>query len=263
MATSTRPQSPITRLAIAVGALLLAAGAAVAGLQETRLTCTRAACETVKTFPASLTRQELRDIHAVEIHQGSGKQRGTYSVSLVDTRGASIRIHSSGEAGAATFKRELEEVLAGQRPRLEVVTPPMYWIFAFVALLAAFSFYEIRAAIRSWGTYTRPARAKTSSRPYLLWGALVVGALVVSTAANFILERSQADSTGLLQLECRHRCEFSKGTCMPGGAMELRLQPGEYEVKVWNPSVTGSWEPHKVRVELGKDTRFVCEPGPP
>lgn len=263
MATSTGPQSPLTTLAIAIGAVLLAAGAAVAGLQETRLTCTRDACETVKTFPASHTRQDLSDVRDVEIHQGSGKQRNTYTVSLIDTRGASIRIHSSGEAGAATFKRELEEVLAGQRPQLEVVSPPMYWMLAFVVLLLVFGGYEAREAVRSWGKYARPAAPKTSRRPFILWGALVVGALVVSSVGNFILERSQADSTGLLQLECRHRCEFDNGTCMPGGAMELRLRPGEYEVKVWNPAVTGSWEPHKVQIELGKDTRFVCEPGPP
>ncbi len=248
------------KLGIAAGVLLLAVAGTVAGLRETRLTCTRAECVTVQTFPASRTRQDLTDIRAVEVHQGSGKQRNTYTVSLIDTRGSSLRIHSSGEAGATQFKRELEEVLAGQRPQLEVVSPPMYWMLVFVALLVLFAGYEVREAIRSRGKYVRPPRQKTNSRPYILWGALVVGALVVSAAGNFMLERSQAGSTGLLQLECRHRCEFSNGTCLPGGAMDMRLNPGEYEVKVWNPDAPNSWELHKIRVEVGQETRFVCEP---
>lgn len=258
--TSSGPQSPIMKLVIAVGLLMLVAAGTVAGLGETRLTCTRAECVTVHTFPSSRTRQDLTDIRAVEVHRGSGKQRDTHNVYLVNTRGSSIRIHSSGEAGAAQFKRELEEVLTGQRPQLEVVSPPMYWMLAFVALLVLLAIYEIRDTIRNWGKYVRPPRQPTNSRPYILWGALVVGALVVSAAGNFILERSQADSTGLLQLECRHRCEFGNGTCLPGGAMEMRLNSGEYEVKVWNPDAPNSWELHKIHIEVGQETRFVCEP---
>ncbi len=261
MATSTGPQSPAAKLAIGVGMLLLAAGATVLGLRETRLTCTPAACETLKSFPTSRTRQELAGIHAVEVHQGSGKQRGVYTVSLIDTKGASIRVHAAGQTGAETFKRELEELRAGQRQHIEVVTPPMYWMLAFVALLVIVAGYEIREGIRGRGKYARPARPRTEGRPIVLWSALTVGALVVAAAGNYMLERSMADSTGVLQLECRHRCEFSNGTCLPGGAMEMRLSPGEYEVKVWNPAALNSWEPHKVRVEPGKATRFLCEPG--
>ena len=261
MATSTGPQSPTAKLAIGVGMLALAAGSAVFGLRETRLTCTPAACETVQSYPTSRTRQDLAEIHAVEVHQRSGKQRGVYIVSLIDTKGASIRVHSAGQTGAETFKRELEELLAGQRQRIEVVTPPIYWMLAFAALLVLFAVYEIREAIRSWGKYARPARTRAAGRPIVLWGALTVGALVVAVTGNYFLERSMAGSTGVLQLECRHRCEFSNSTCLPGGAMEVRLNPGEYEVKVWNPAAPSSWEPHKVRVELGTQTRFVCEPG--
>lgn len=191
MAPSTGTQSPIVKLAIAVGVLLLAAGACVAGLQETRLTCTRAACEVVKTYPDSRTRHDLRDVHAVEVHQGSGKQRNTYTVVIVDSRGVSTRIHSSGEAGAAALKRELEEVLAGQRPRLELVTPPMYWMFAFVAMLAVFSLLEIRAAIRGWGKHAAPApapaRAPAQRRAIVLWAALLAVTLVVSGVGNCLL----------------------------------------------------------------------------
>jgi len=258
--TMSGPQSPAAKLVIAVGVLLLAVAGTVGGLRETRLTCTRAACETVKTFPSSRSRQDLGDIRGVEVHQGSGKQRNTHYVSLINTRGSSIRIHTSGEAGAAAFKRELEEVLAGQRPQVEVISPPMYWMLGFVALLVLFAVHEVRETVRSWGKYVRPPRQPTNWRPYVLWGALVVGALVVSAVGNFMLERSQADSTGLLQLECRHRCEFSGATCLPGGAMEMRLSAGEHEVKVWNPGVPSSWESHKLSIEVGQETRFVCEP---
>jgi hypothetical protein len=103
-----------------------------------------------------------------------------YIVSLIDTKGASIRVHSAGQTGAETFKRELEELLAGQRQRIEVVTPPIYWMLAFAALLVLFAVYEIRAAIRSWGKYARPARTRAAGRPIVLWGALTVGALVVA-----------------------------------------------------------------------------------
>lgn len=250
----------MVKLFIAAGVLLLAVGGTVAGLRETRLTCTRAACETVRSFPSSRSRQDLGDIRGVEVLRGSGKQRDNYVVSLINTRGSSIRIHSSGEAGANTLKRELEEVLAGQRAQLEVISPPMYWMLGFVALLVLFAVYEVRETVRSWGKYVRPARQPTNRRPYVLWGALVVGALVVSAVGNYFLGQSQADSTGVLQLECRHRCEFSGATCLPGGAMEMRLSAGEHEVKVWNPDVTSSWESHKLSIKVGQETRFVCDP---
>mgnify|MGYP000281731654 FL=1 len=138
-----------------------------------------------------LTRHDLRDVHAVEVHQGSGKQRSTYTVVIVDSRGGSTRIHSSGEAGAAALKRELEEVLAGQRPRLELVTPPMYWMFAFVAMLAVFALLEIRAAIRGWGRHAAPApapaRAPAQRRALVLWAALLAVTLVVSGVGNCLL----------------------------------------------------------------------------
>jgi hypothetical protein len=261
VATSRGPQSPAGKIALGVVTLLLAAACAVFGLRETRLTCTPEACETVKSFPASRSRRDLADIHGVEIRESSGKQRGVFIVSVIDTRGASIRVHSSGKDGAETFKRELEELLAGQRQRIEVVTPPAYWMLVFGALLAVFAVYEIREAIRGWGKYVRPARPKSARNPLVLVGALGVGAMVLALAGNFILERSMADSTGVLQLECRHRCEFQGMTCLPGGAMEMRLNPGEYDIKVWNPAAPDSWEPHKFRVEVGAETRFVCEPG--
>lgn len=261
---SSGPKSPAGKLALAVGALVIAALCAVGGLQETRLTCTRAACETVQSFPSSRTRRDLTDIRAVEIHQSTGKQRGVHVVSVIDSKGASLRIHSSGEAGAATFKRELEELLAGQREQVVAVTPPTYWILAFVALLVAFAGFEIREAIRGWGKYAPPKQpppAAGARRPIVLWGALVVGVLVVALAGNYILERSLAGSTGKLQLECSQRCEFRGFTCLPGGRMDMRLDPGDYPIKVWNPDIAGSWESQTLRIELGQDTRFVCERG--
>lgn len=252
-------------VAVAVGAILLAAGSVVMGLQETRLTCSSVACTIVKTYPSARTEHALANIRAVEIHEGSGKARGSWRVSLIDTRGASIRLHSAKQTEAEALQRELEELLAGKREAVERVTPPSYWMLAFAVPLLAFAFYEIRSAIRSRGRYARTVKPTTSAtskqRPMLLWSAGVGVAILVSGLANLALDAGTADSTGVLELECRHRCEFSGGTCMPGGAMELPLKPGEYTVKVWNPKVAGNWEPRTVQVELGKRTRFVCEPG--
>lgn len=261
---SSGPKSPAGKLALAIGALVIAALCGVAGIQETRLTCTRAACETVKSFPSSHTSRSLADIRAVEIHLGTGKQRNVRTVSVIDSKGASFRIHSSADASAATFKRELEELLAGQREQVVAVTPPSYWILIFVALLVAFAVFEIREAIRGWGKYAPPKKprpAPGARRPIVMWGALVVGVFVVALAGNYFLEQSLAGSTGKLQLECSQRCEFRGFTCLPGGIMEMRLDPGDYPIKVWNPDIAGSWESQTVRIELGQDTRFVCERG--
>ena len=233
------------------------------GLQETRLTCTPAACAIDRNYPTSHKEYALADMRVIEVHQGSGKRRGVWGVSFIDTPGTSIHLHSAGQADAEALQRELEALRAGQRQAVERVTPPTYWMLAFAALLLAFAGYEIRAAIRNRGRYARAAKPSTGGsmkRPLLLWLGLSVGALALAAIGNFIMTASMA-GTGLLQLECRHRCEFSGGTCMPGGAMEMRLNPGEYTVKVWNPAVAGSWEPRKVQIEIGRETRFVCAPG--
>lgn len=252
-------------VAVAVGAVLLAAGSVVMGLQETRLTCTSATCAIVQTYPSARTEHSLADIRAVEIHEGSGKARGAWRVALVDTRGASIRLHSAKQAEAEALQRELEDLLAGKREAVERVTPPSYWMLAFAVPLLAFAVYALRSALRSRGRSARTMKPTTSTpsskRPMLLWIAGLGVAILVSALANLALDASTADSTGVLQLECRHRCEFSGGTCMPGGAMELRLNPGEYTVKVWNPAAAGNWEPRKLQVEPGSQTRFICEPG--
>ena len=254
-------------VAVAVGALLLAAGSVMMGLRETRLTCTPAACAIVKTYPSSRTEQSLAGLEVVEIHEGSGKQRGSWRVSVIDLRGTPITLHSTNQAGAEALKRELEQLLAGQRETVERVTPPTYWMLIFAPLLLLFAIYEIREAIRNRGRYVKAAKPSSSStggamkRPLLMWLALSVGALVVATIANLVMTWGMADSTGVLRLECRHRCDFGGLSCLPGGVTEQRLNPGEYTVKVWNPAVAGSWEPRKVQVEIGQLTHFVCEPG--
>ncbi len=252
---------------VAVVALLLAAVSVVMGLRETRLTCTPAACVIVKTYPSSRTEHSLAGLEVVEIYEGSGKQRGVWRVSVIDLQGTPIRLHSTTQDGAEALKRELEQLLAGQRETLERVTPPTYWAWLFAPLLLVFAIYEVRAAIRNRGRYVKAAKPSSSSfagslkRPLLMWLGLGVGAFVVAAIANFVLARGLADSTGVLRLECRHRCDFGGMSCMPGGVTEQSLNPGEYTVKIWNPAVAGSWEPRKVRVEIGQLTRFVCEPG--
>jgi hypothetical protein len=42
-----------------------------------------------------------------------------------------------------------------------------------------------------------------------------------------------------------------------------RYDPGSWHPRPdRNPAAPNSWELHKPRVEIGKDTRFVCEPTP-
>lgn len=264
---SSGPKSPAGKLAVSIGVLVLAAGAAVMALQETRLTCSRTTCETVKSFPGARTVKDLRDVRAVEIHQGTGKQSSSYYVDVLDSKGSSSRLHTSDKAGAHALKRELEALLAGQRAQIEVITPPMYWMFAFVALLVAFGVLEIRDAIRSWGKYAPAkhvamrARDTSARRRILIFGGAAIAMLVFIVAGTALIERSVAATTGLLQLECPHRCEFSGGSCQPGGTMEARLDVGDQPIRVWNPDVPGSWESHTVRIELGQTTRFVCAPG--
>lgn len=153
VAPTSAPQSTTTQVAIAVGLLLFAAVTGVVALQEKRVTCTPAACETTTTWPASSTRQPLAGVRAVEVHEGTGKQRGVFTVSLRTGDSQWVRVHSGDAAHAAALKRELEELLAGQRQQLEIVTPPMYWLFAFVAVLLAFAVLQLRDALRSRGKY--------------------------------------------------------------------------------------------------------------
>jgi hypothetical protein len=261
---SSGPRSPWVTAVVILAAVLLAAASVVLGLQERRLTCTPAACATVNTYPSSRAELSLANIRGVEIHEGSGKQRGKWRLSLIDAGGASIPLYSTDQAGAEALKRELEEVLAGKREAVEHVTPPKYWMLLFAPLLLIFAISELRAAIRNRGRYARTAKPSppgAMKRPLLLWLGLVAVAIVVSVIGNLVMSAQMAASTGVLQLECHHRCEFSGATCLPGGSMEMSLNPGEYAVKVWNPAVAGSWEPRSVRVEIGAQTRFVCEPG--
>ena len=74
----------------------------------------------------------------------------------------------------------------------------MYWMLAFVVLLLVFAGYEAREAVRSWGKYARPAAPKTSRRPFILWGALVVGALIGRNMAAKVAMTAMPELVALL-----------------------------------------------------------------
>ena len=84
--------------------------------------------------------------------------------------------------------------------------------------------------------------------------------IALACAAQGILMLVSARTQGTLELECRGRCRFQGGECLPGGSVSMALDPGSYSVEVWTPQTEPPWTGRPVTIRVGEVTRFDCLP---
>ena len=86
---------------------------------------------------------------------------------------------------------------------------------------------------------------------------LGVAALALVVQAAFLIVASQTQGT--LELECRQRCRFLGGECLPGGSLRSSLDPGDHMIEVWTGAGPDLWRPKTFTIAVGEVTRVTCE----
>lgn len=71
----------------------------------------------------------------------------------------------------------------------------------------------------------------------------IVGLVIGAFVANLILNEVAMQTQGRLDLAAEHRCRFQGMELLPGGAMQTTLDPGRYEVEIWQPG--DRWVPEE------------------
>jgi hypothetical protein len=91
-------------------------------------------------------------------------------------------------------------------------------------------------------------------------GALMLGAVLVYSAACLLVELWNQRSEGSVEIYADSRCLFDGATLLPGGNMRTSLEPGLHSVSVFNPDVPGNYEPLTFEVVRGRTTVVHCLP---
>lgn len=100
----------------------------------------------------------------------------------------------------------------------------------------------------------RPASPRTPRRTLLLFAGVIVAGALVSALIGAGSSRTQ----GTLELECRTRCRFQGMECLPGGSVQMSLEPGAHTIEVWTATGSERWTPKQATIRIGETTRFVC-----
>lgn len=102
-----------------------------------------------------------------------------------------------------------------------------------------------------------PAPPPRAPRSKLVPIVLMLVALVaVGFVANLVLNEVAMTTQGRLELTSEHRCRFQGMELLPGGAMSTTLDPGRYEIQIWQPN--DEWVPRELDIVKGQTTTFVC-----
>lgn len=98
-----------------------------------------------------------------------------------------------------------------------------------------------------------PPKARSKLIPIVM--ALTV-IIALSFVANFVLDEVAMTTQGRLELTSDHRCRFQGMELLPGGAMSTTLDPGRYQIEIWQPN--DEWQPQEFVIVQGQTTTFVC-----
>jgi hypothetical protein len=86
------------------------------------------------------------------------------------------------------------------------------------------------------------------------------GALLVSLVGNAILSWHANRTQGWLELRATARCKFQGFELLPGGLTRMSLDPGRYEVEIYDPALPGRWERRSFEIRIGEETVVTCRP---
>jgi len=102
----------------------------------------------------------------------------------------------------------------------------------------------------------QPAEWKRAGR----WAPLVLGIVVLVVGGNALCAWHADRTHGRMDVRAQHRCKVGGMELLPGGSLEMVLEPGRYTVEVWSPSAPSGWETQEYEVRIGETTTVVCRP---
>jgi hypothetical protein len=249
----------------AAGALFLAVVLAGAGTTTSTLACDRAAgrCTWARSswhgggaqsFPIEIVR-EIRFLDEL------GKNGRYAETVMIFASGHEMHLAHDTEAEARRRHDIIAAFFAGQGTSLRDHEDAERWLLiAAIAAAIAAVVLAIRAAgQRVPGTAPvtgTPPVTPLLRRPHV---RLILAFLAAGGVAQIILMIVASRTQGTLDLECRTRCRFQGGECLPGGSLRSTLDPGDYTIEVWTASGAERWQPRTFTIARGETTRFVCE----
>jgi hypothetical protein len=251
----------------AAGCVLLAVVLVGAASSTTTLACDRAAGRCTwssRTWHGERSQAfAIADVREVRFIDGLGKHGRRAETALVFASGHELHLATDDEDAARARFRAIEAFFAGRGPALREHQTGAGWLYAAaVAALIAGVVVAVRAARRRLvetvaapGAPRRSIRALLAHREVRFFLAVLALAAVVQIAMMVVAATTQ----GTLELECRTRCRFQGGECLPGGGLSTTLDPGEHTIEVWAASGDAHWQPRTFSIAVGEVTRFVCE----
>lgn len=87
---------------------------------------------------------------------------------------------------------------------------------------------------------------------------LFLGVGTLSVVGNLALRAVVARTQGKIEFHAIQRCRFQGGELLPGGAMQMTLDPGTYTYEVWDPTAPNQWRVETFQSEVGRTTSVEC-----
>lgn len=89
---------------------------------------------------------------------------------------------------------------------------------------------------------------------------LLGGAFVLATGGTALMTWHANRTQGWLELRAAARCKFQGAEILPGGWTRMSLDPGRYEVEIYDPALPGKWERRSFEIRVGEETFVTCRP---
>jgi hypothetical protein len=256
----------VALLAPAAGCLFIAVVLAGAASSTTTLACDRGSGCTWSTSAWHGGRARsfaVADVREVRFVDGLGKHGRRAETALIFASGHELHLATDDEDAARARFRTIEAFFAGRGPALRDHQAGAGWLYvaALAALIAAVVVAVRATRKRLVDTVALPGAPRSSLRGLLgrrevRFFLAVLAAAVVGQIALMLLA---ATTQGTLELECRTRCRFQGGECLPGGGLRTTLDPGEHTIEVWAATGDAHWQPRTFSIAVGEVTHFVCE----
>jgi hypothetical protein len=251
----------------AAGCVLLAIVLAGAASSTTTLACDRAAgrCTwSTRAWHGGSSRAfAITDVREVRFVEGLGKHGRRAETALVFASGHELHLATDDEGAARDRFHAIDAFFAGRGPALREHQAGAGWLYAAaIAALIAAVILAARAARRRLVDTVAPAGAPRRSIRSLLAHREVrffLAVLAVAAVVQIGMMVVAATTQGTLELECRTRCRFQGGECLPGGGLSTTLDPGEHTIEVWAATGDAHWQPRSFSIAVGEVTHFVCE----
>jgi hypothetical protein len=250
----------------AVGCALLAVMLVGAASSTRVLACDRAAARCTWSTASWYERRDhafaIDSVREIRFIDGLGKGGRRAETALLFATGHELHVAGDDTDSARGRHAAIAAFFAGRGRDLRDEERGGFWLFAaaVAAAIAAVVLAASAARRRLVDTVdpvvASPPRPALLSRPRVRLMLLLIGLVVAAQAALMIVAEL---TQGTLVLDCRRRCRFQGGECLPGGGLRSTLDPGDYTIDIWAASGPERWHPRAFSIAVGEVTHVVCE----